>query len=140
MHARNKKAVDAGPARADAAASCSWTWWRRSDIIVENFRPGTLEKWDLGYDVLRERNKGIILVRVSGYGQTGPDAEKRRLRLGRRGGQRAAAHERISRRPAPAAGAVAGRQPGRDVRRAGRAGRAVPAHASPARARSSTPR
>ena len=48
----------------------------RSDIIVENFRPGTLEKWDLGYDVLRQRNPGIILVRVSGYGQTGPDAGK----------------------------------------------------------------
>ena len=48
----------------------------RSDIVVENFRPGTLEKWDLGYDLLRRRNPGIILVRVSGYGQTGPDAGK----------------------------------------------------------------
>lgn len=47
-----------------------------SDIIVENFRPGTLEKWGLGYDVLRERNRGIILVRVSGYGQTGPESTK----------------------------------------------------------------
>jgi formyl-CoA transferase len=44
--------------------------------VVENFRPGTLEKWNLGYDVLNERNPGIILVRVSGYGQTGPDAHK----------------------------------------------------------------
>ena len=43
---------------------------------MENFRPGTLEKWNLGYDVLRERNRGIILVRVSGYGQTGPEAHK----------------------------------------------------------------
>lgn len=48
----------------------------KSDIVVENFRPGTLEKWNLGYDVLSERNPGIILVRVSGYGQTGPDASK----------------------------------------------------------------
>jgi formyl-CoA transferase len=48
----------------------------RSDIVVENFRPGTLEKWGLGYDVLRERNRGIVLVRVSGYGQTGPEAGK----------------------------------------------------------------
>ncbi len=48
----------------------------KSDIVVENFRPGTLEKWDLGYDVLSARNPGIILVRVSGYGQTGPDAHK----------------------------------------------------------------
>ncbi|HEY1439712.1 MAG TPA: CoA transferase, partial [Mycobacterium sp.] len=42
----------------------------------ENFRPGTLEKWNLGYDLLSERNSGIILVRVSGYGQTGPEAHK----------------------------------------------------------------
>ena len=48
----------------------------KSDIVVENFRPGTLEKWNLGYDVLSQRNSGIILVRVSGYGQTGPDAHK----------------------------------------------------------------
>ncbi len=48
----------------------------QSDIIVENFRPGTLEKLGPGYDVLRERNRGIILVRVSGYGQTGPDAAR----------------------------------------------------------------
>ena len=51
-----------------------------------------------------------------------------RLRVGRRGRQRAAAHERVPRRPAAAARAVARRQPGRHVRRAGRAGRAVPAH------------
>ena len=49
---------------------------RDADVVVENFRPGTLEKWNLGYDVLRERNRGIILVRVSGYGQTGPEAHK----------------------------------------------------------------
>ncbi|HYH73190.1 MAG TPA: CoA transferase [Nocardioides sp.] len=42
------------------------------DIVVENFRPGTLERWGLGYDRLRELNPGLILVRVSGYGQTGP--------------------------------------------------------------------
>ena len=46
----------------------------QTDVIVENFRPGTLERWELGYDNLKARNKGIILVRVSGYGQTGPDA------------------------------------------------------------------
>ena len=43
-----------------------------ADIIVENFRPGTLEKWGLGYDVLSRSNPGLILVRVSGYGQSGP--------------------------------------------------------------------
>ncbi|MGH9115800.1 MAG: CaiB/BaiF CoA transferase family protein [Acidimicrobiales bacterium] len=46
----------------------------RADILVENFRPGTLEKWGLGYDVLSAANPGLVLVRVSGYGQTGPYA------------------------------------------------------------------
>ncbi|MCD9198634.1 CaiB/BaiF CoA transferase family protein [Aeromicrobium wangtongii] len=43
-----------------------------ADIVVENFRPGTFEKWGLSYERLKEVNPGIILVRVSGYGQTGP--------------------------------------------------------------------
>ena len=43
-----------------------------SDIIVENFKPGTLEKLGLGWEVLHELNPRLILVRVSGYGQTGP--------------------------------------------------------------------
>lgn len=43
-----------------------------SDVVCENFRPGTLEKWGLGYDVLSEINPRLILLRVSGYGQTGP--------------------------------------------------------------------
>lgn len=45
---------------------------KEADIVTENFRPGTLEKWGLGYDVLSEINPKIILMRVSGYGQTGP--------------------------------------------------------------------
>jgi formyl-CoA transferase len=49
---------------------------RRSDVVVENFRPGTLERWNLGYDRLRSVNEGIILARVSGYGQTGPYASR----------------------------------------------------------------
>ncbi|WP_029106628.1 CoA transferase [Mycobacterium sp. URHD0025] len=75
VHARNKKAVTLD-LRKEAGRDLFLELVEQSDIIVENFRPGTLEKWDLGYDVLRERNKGIILVRVSGYGQTGPDAGK----------------------------------------------------------------
>lgn len=43
-----------------------------SDVVCENFRPGTLEKWSLGYDVLSEVNPRLVLMRVSGYGQTGP--------------------------------------------------------------------
>lgn len=45
-----------------------------ADILIENFRPGTMEKWGLGYDILSAINPGLIMVRVSGYGQTGPYA------------------------------------------------------------------
>jgi len=75
VHARNKKAVTLN-LRVPEGRALFLDLVEKSDVIVENFRPGTLEKWDLGYDVLRARNRGIILVRVSGYGQTGPDAHK----------------------------------------------------------------
>lgn len=42
------------------------------DIVVENFRPGTLEKWGIGYEELRKINPKLVMVRISGYGQTGP--------------------------------------------------------------------
>lgn len=43
-----------------------------ADILIENFRPGTLEKWGLGWDALSQINPGLVMLRVSGYGQTGP--------------------------------------------------------------------
>lgn len=43
-----------------------------ADVLVENFRPGTLEQWDLGYDVLSAVNPRLVMVRISGFGQTGP--------------------------------------------------------------------
>ncbi|WP_047153423.1 CaiB/BaiF CoA transferase family protein [Aneurinibacillus tyrosinisolvens] len=46
------------------------------DIVIENFRPGTLEKWGAGYDELKKGNPNLVMVRVSGYGQTGPFSEK----------------------------------------------------------------
>ncbi len=48
----------------------------RFDVLIENFRPGTLERWGLGYDVLSAINPRLILVRISGYGQTGPYAKR----------------------------------------------------------------
>ncbi|MEO0728755.1 MAG: CoA transferase [Pseudomonadota bacterium] len=45
---------------------------RRTDVIAENFRPGTLEKWGIGPDVLMALNPRLVLLRISGYGQTGP--------------------------------------------------------------------
>ncbi|NVK40348.1 MAG: CoA transferase [Oceanospirillaceae bacterium] len=49
---------------------------RQADVLIENFRPGTMEKWGLGYEALSEINPGLIMVRVSGFGQDGPYAER----------------------------------------------------------------
>jgi succinyl-CoA--D-citramalate CoA-transferase len=43
-----------------------------ADILIENFRPGTMEQWNIGYDDLKQINPGLIMVRISGYGQDGP--------------------------------------------------------------------
>jgi crotonobetainyl-CoA:carnitine CoA-transferase CaiB-like acyl-CoA transferase len=48
----------------------------KSDFLLENFRAGTLEKWGLDYDTLSAINKGLIMIRVSGYGQTGPYSKR----------------------------------------------------------------
>ena len=47
-----------------------------ADVLIENFKPGTLEKWGMGYDALSSTNPGLIMLRVSGYGQTGPYKDK----------------------------------------------------------------
>ena len=49
---------------------------RDADIVIENFRPGTLERWGLGYEDLSAINPGLIMVRISGYGQDGPYSQK----------------------------------------------------------------
>lgn len=49
---------------------------RTSDVLVENFRPGTLERWGLGWEVLCEANPDLVLLRVTGYGQYGPYADR----------------------------------------------------------------
>lgn len=43
-----------------------------ADVLIENFRPGTLEAWGMGWDVLSKLNPGLVMLRISGYGQTGP--------------------------------------------------------------------
>ena len=49
---------------------------KRSDVLVENFRPGTMERWNLGFEVLEEINPRLVMVRISAYGQTGPYRQK----------------------------------------------------------------
>jgi len=72
---RNKKAVTAN-LRVPEGQALVKRLAARADILIENFRPGTLEKWDLGPETLHRINPGLIIVRVSGYGQTGPYAER----------------------------------------------------------------
>ena len=49
----------------------------QADVVIENFRPGVLEKWDLGPDELRRINPSLVVLRVTGFGQTGPYAKRR---------------------------------------------------------------
>jgi crotonobetainyl-CoA:carnitine CoA-transferase CaiB-like acyl-CoA transferase len=73
--ARNKKCVTAN-LRTDAGRDIVRQLAGQADVLVENFRPGTMEKWGLGPDELRAANPGLIYSRISGYGQTGPYASK----------------------------------------------------------------
>jgi formyl-CoA transferase len=71
--ARNKKSVTLN-LRDDEGQALARRLIATADIVIENFRPGTMEKWGLGYPALAEANPGLIMVRVSGFGQTGPYA------------------------------------------------------------------
>ncbi|MCC5920074.1 MAG: CoA transferase [Cyclobacteriaceae bacterium] len=73
--ARNKKSITLN-LREQEGKDILLRLVKEADILVENFRPGTMEKWGLGYEKLKEVNKGIIMVRVSGFGQTGPYAPR----------------------------------------------------------------
>ncbi len=71
--ARNKHIVSLN-LRSPKAQALVKAMIEQFDIVVENFRPGTLEKWGLGYDELVKRRPELIMTRVSGFGQTGPYA------------------------------------------------------------------
>ena len=73
--ARNKRCVTAN-LREPEGQELIKKLVAEADIILENFRPGTMEKWRLGYEDLKAVNPGIIMVRVSGFGQTGPYAKR----------------------------------------------------------------
>jgi formyl-CoA transferase len=72
---RNKKAITLDLRQAEGQ-SLFKKLCAKSDVVIENFRPGTLEKWQCGWEVLSALNPRLILVRVSGYGQTGPYAQR----------------------------------------------------------------
>ena len=72
---RNKKAITLDMRQAEGQ-SLFKELARQSDVVIENFRPGTLEKWNCGWEVLSALNPRLIMARVSGYGQTGPYSQR----------------------------------------------------------------
>lgn len=72
VHARNKRCITLDLRRAEGR-DLFLRLVATADVLVESFRPGTLERWGVGPDVLLERRPGLVVARVSGYGQTGPD-------------------------------------------------------------------
>ncbi|MCG8543423.1 MAG: CoA transferase [Alphaproteobacteria bacterium] len=72
---RNKRSVTAD-LRTPLGVEIVKRLVKDADIIVENYRKGTLERWGLGYDVLSEINPGLIMVRITGFGQTGPNSHR----------------------------------------------------------------
>ncbi len=72
---RNKKSLTLN-LRVEAGQAILRELVKTADVLVENFRPGTLERWGLGPDVLHELNPRLVITRVSGYGQTGPESHK----------------------------------------------------------------
>ena len=73
--ARNKKSVTAN-LRSEEGRAVVKKLIQSADVVIENFRPGTMEKWGLGPDDFKESNPGLVYTRISGYGQTGPLASR----------------------------------------------------------------
>ncbi len=73
--ARNKKSVSAN-LRVEDGQALVRQLVAKADVLIENFKPGTLEKWGLGPDVLHAINPGLIVARMSGYGQSGPYSDR----------------------------------------------------------------
>jgi crotonobetainyl-CoA:carnitine CoA-transferase CaiB-like acyl-CoA transferase len=73
--ARNKKSITCNLRDAEGQALIR-RLCRGVDVVAENFRPGTLERWGLAYEALRAENPGLVMVRISAFGQTGPYRER----------------------------------------------------------------
>lgn len=75
VQSRNKKSVVLD-LRTEEGRDITRRLIDEADVVIENFKPGTMEKWGMGYDALSARNPGLIMLRISGYGQTGPYKER----------------------------------------------------------------
>jgi formyl-CoA transferase len=71
VQSRNKKSVVLD-LRTPEGRALACRLIDEADVLIENFKPGTMEKWGMGYEQLSARNPGLIMLRISGYGQTGP--------------------------------------------------------------------
>lgn len=71
VQSRNKKSITLNM-KDERAQAIARQLALEADIVIENYRPGVLEKWNLGYEQLKAINPALIMVRLSGYGQTGP--------------------------------------------------------------------
>jgi crotonobetainyl-CoA:carnitine CoA-transferase CaiB-like acyl-CoA transferase len=89
---------------------------RNQDVIVENYRPGTFEKWGIGYDVIRAIDPKIILLRISGFGQTGPYKNRAGFSRVAEGDERSRNLIGEARRGADVAGLSTGRSDRRHIR------------------------
>ena len=110
VQSRNKRSL-ALDLRASEGQDIARRLIAEADVLIENFRPGTLEAWGLGPDALHALNPGLVILRISGYGQTGPYRDL----PGARGG----VHRRYAGRPARSAGHSGGAVPPQGARRAG---------------------
>ena len=72
VYARNKKSITVNM-RSDRGRAILLDLVKTAEMLVENFLPGTLEQWDLGPEVLHVVNPKLVIVRISGWGQSGPD-------------------------------------------------------------------
>jgi crotonobetainyl-CoA:carnitine CoA-transferase CaiB-like acyl-CoA transferase len=75
VQSRNKKCVTLN-LREERGQELMLRLVEQADVVTENFRPGTLERWNLGYEQMAAVNPGLVLARISGYGQTGPYAAR----------------------------------------------------------------
>jgi crotonobetainyl-CoA:carnitine CoA-transferase CaiB-like acyl-CoA transferase len=72
---RNKKSVTLN-LRTDEGRSLAGKLMETADVVVENFRPGTMEKWGIGPEQIKAKNPGLVYARISGYGQDGPYSDR----------------------------------------------------------------
>jgi formyl-CoA transferase len=75
VQSRNKRSVALDLRSVEGQELCG-RLADEADVVIENFKPGTLEGWGLGYEALAARNPGLVMLRISGYGQDGPYADR----------------------------------------------------------------